>query len=204
MFLKQVHVAAAALLAFSAGAASANTVFSENFDSFSNLITSNNYAPIFANSTALSPWTIGDTSVDLVNGGQHGAISGVSVDLAGTPGPGSISRSFAAIAGYTYTLTFDLFKNGAGDILTVELGSSTGTFPVVSSVTSQQMSWVAGITGTASVKFSSIGSSSGQYTNSFGPVIDNVILTAVPEPGAYAMMLAGLAVVGFVTTRRRI
>jgi len=36
-----------------------------------------------------------------------------------------------------------------------------------------------------------------------GMNIDNVSITAVPEPGTYALMLAGLGLVGFLARRRR-
>jgi hypothetical protein len=41
-----------------------------------------------------------------------------------------------------------------------------------------------------------------QTASSLWPTVDNLTL-AVPEPGTYAMMLAGLAAVGFIGRRRR-
>jgi hypothetical protein len=36
-----------------------------------------------------------------------------------------------------------------------------------------------------------------------GAILDQVTITAVPEPETYAMLLAGLAAVGFAARRRR-
>jgi len=37
----------------------------------------------------------------------------------------------------------------------------------------------------------------------YGPALDNVTVTAVPEPSTWAMMILGFAGVGYMTYRRR-
>jgi hypothetical protein len=72
--------------------------------------------------------------------------------------------------------------------------SSTGSPPLVVNV-------LAGFTGVlAPGAYSLIISGNAGSGASYG---GNVVLTPVPEPETYALMLAGLGVVGFVATRRR-
>ncbi|MCB1995276.1 MAG: PEP-CTERM sorting domain-containing protein, partial [Rhodoferax sp.] len=40
--------------------------------------------------------------------------------------------------------------------------------------------------------------------NGTWPTVDDLTVAAVPEPGTYAMLLAGLAAVGFVARRRNV
>jgi hypothetical protein len=92
--------------------------------------------------------------------------------------------------------------NGAGGITSfagllsaVNLtGSSTVTPPVVVNV----LSGFTGVLvpGAYSLRISGNAGASASYGG-------NVVLTPVPEPETYALMLAGLGVVGFVAARRR-
>mgnify|MGYP000974104778 CR=1 FL=1 len=89
--------------------ASANLLTNGNFDVFAgpwNGYGGNYHVVNAGDSTTIAGWLVGGASVDLIQN-TYGTISGVSVDLSGTPGPGSISQSFAAIANYTYTLAWD-------------------------------------------------------------------------------------------------
>jgi hypothetical protein len=54
------------------------------------------------------------------------------------------------------------------------------------------------LSGATTLTFSAVGAS-----NSYGGSLDNVSVTAVPEPETYALMLAGLGFVGFVARRRK-
>ena len=92
--------------------------------------------------------------------------------------------------------------NGAGGITsfagllsTVNLvASSTPSPPVVVNV-------LAGFTGVLTP-----GAYSLRISGNAGPGASyggNVVLTPIPEPGTYALMLAGLGVVGFMAARRR-
>lgn len=54
-----------------------------------------------------------------------------------------------------------------------------------------------------SVQFAGIGQSVSFGSNNGSVAYDNITVSVVPEPGIAAMMLAGLAAVGFVARRRR-
>lgn len=149
----------------------------------------------------ITGWTVGGTSVDLIQGG-YGAITGTSVDMLGTPGPGSLSQSFATTAGQAYQLSFDLSLNGSGSnasgLLAVSLdnGSATNFFG-----TTNHTSHTLNFTGTGSLL--ALTFSSAQTGDYSGAVLDNVSVTAVPEPESYAMMLAGLGLMAGIARRRK-
>jgi len=184
---------AVSLLSTGAAQAAGNLLIDGNFDAFAGQVTLGSYTKIDAG--ALGAWTVTGVSVDLILG-AYNAISGVSIDLAGSPGPGGLTQSFNATAGYTYTLTFDYANNG-GTELNVGLGTSTHQITNLAP-NSASYSWTANATGTQWVSFNS-----GTAGGNSGPVIDNVMLTAVPEPETYALLLAGLGVIGMLSSRRR-
>lgn len=193
--MKPTIIAALAALSLSAGSAGAatNLLADGDFEAFA---FGTGYQKVSAGAP-LGAWTVGGNSIDLIQG-AYNAISGVSVDLAGSPGPGSLSQSFNAIAGYSYLLSFDLANNG-GSRMDVTFGGTTTSFTPTNTVTPHSLSWTAAVTGSQTVKFDSV-----VGTNN-GPVLDNVVLTvtAVPEPGTYALLLSGLLAVGFVARRRQ-
>ncbi len=180
--------------ALACGSANAVVLIAEDFESFDPLVANTGYTQV--NAGSLGAWTVGGNSVDLIQN-NYGAINNVSVDLAGSPGPGSLSQSFIAMAGWTYTLTWDYFKNGSGTPLDVVLGGLAQTFAAPAGITSGLMTWTPTTNTPFSVSFA--GGAGVQ-----GPTLDNVTLTAaIPEPETYALMLAGLGVIGYVARRRR-
>lgn len=152
-------------------------------------------------------WTVTSGTVDVVGGaGGWGGLcaSGgvVCIDLDGsTNQAGILSRSFAATAGTVYTATFDLAGNqrGGSDSLLVNFGTASQTFNLASNA-----AW-----NTYSLSFTATGNTN--YDLSFhnaggdniGIVLDNVSVTAVPEPETYAMLLAGLGLMGTIVRRRK-
>jgi len=193
--LKGLLAAGLATMAASSGAVGLLT--NSGFENNSVVVPNGGYVTVGAGSSAITGWTVGGVSVDLIQG-NYNAISNISVDLAGTPGPGSVSQSFNATAGYTYTLDWDIANNGgSANSLVVTLGEKTLTYSPSNPSYHASFSWMAPLTKSYLVTFASTDS------NNSGAVIDNAVLTAVPEVGTMAMSLAGLGVLCFVARRRR-
>jgi len=187
-------LAVAAAMALSAGAHAA-TVFSDDFDGDAlqlNAIPAN--------------WTLGNAgAVDVI--GAPGFFdllpgNGHYVDLDGSNGlAGLLQTSFASSAGTTYTATFQLGGNqrdGSTDSVTVLFGSTTLTLPI--GPTDAFTTYSISTTGTGgSLQLSFLDGRNGNV----GALLDNVSITAVPEPAGLALMLGGLAALGLTARRRR-
>jgi hypothetical protein len=197
-------------LAFSA------VLINETFETAAGAPGSGGYQPIYNGATFSSTggpvWTVGGNSIDLISV-AHGSPNGsIGVDLNGDAA-GSISTSVNATAGLSnFTLTFDYWGNGgAGRTFTYQVGTqSVGTLTssaspnISASLTPNpfSLSWTAN--EGSSIALSFVGTSVGAA----GGTIDNIRLTqdvvaAIPEPGEWAMMLAGLSVVSVIARRRK-
>lgn len=130
-----------------------------------------------------------------------------------TANPDAISQSVNVTAGQTYSLSFNYYvpQNGfnnpndatlnflingapAGSLL--QAGSASGTTPVTWHTFTT--SWLATSTGAVPLEFQfrGLGVTAADFA------IDNVSMTAVPEPATWALLIAGFALVG-VSMRRR-
>ena len=83
------------------------------------------------------------------------------------------------------------FGNLSGQVLTNTAGAPSGNVW-------QQFTGQVLLNGPTSLMFYATGRS-----DSLGGSLDNVSVTAVPEPESYAMMLAGLALMGTIARRRK-
>ena len=83
------------------------------------------------------------------------------------------------------------FGNLSGQVLTNVAGAPSGNVW-------QQYTGLVLLNGATSLMFYGTGRS-----DSLGGSLDNVSVTAVPEPESYAMMLAGLALMGTIARRRK-
>ena len=112
----------------------------------------------------------------------------------------------ATLAGQKYVLSFDLAGNPQGGPDEKKLQVNVGGIPVMvfntfgKSITN--MGW-----GARSFEFTASASSTtlsfaSMTSGAYGVALDNIYVTAVPEPESYAMLLAGLGVMGTVARRR--
>lgn len=119
-----------------------------------------------------------------------------------------IAQSFATSPGASYRVSFGLSgENSSGDeTLTVAAAGTSIDYLLIPDgqgvfrrpFVTQSFSFVA----TAAQTTLSFIHSAGLGGNN-DPLIDGVSVTAVPEPGSYALMLLGLGVVGARLSRRR-
>lgn len=199
MKMNKAWLAAGALVALSSSAFAQNLIANGNFETYTGVtpLAAGQYQTVGSTASgpnfgAITGWTVGGTSVDVIRVPGFNAISNISIDLAGTPGPGSVSQTFNSIIGQSYLLTWDYRNNGGFQPLAVTFGETTGSFAVANGMplTFGQL-WYTAIATSTTVMFAS-----GPAQTNGGPVIDNVSVTAVPEPSTYAMALAALALVG--------
>lgn len=187
----------AAILLGSSTVNAANVVFFDNFDADH---TTNNA------SSFVQGWQVSNGSVDLDGTGfVHDELPGHGhyVDLDGsTLQAGILSNSITLSAGLTYTMSFAIAgnqRNWGNDTLDVTFGSSSQTYVI----------GAADPLTTKALTFSP--TSSGVYNFSFhnrggdnrGAFLDQVSITAVPEPSTYSMLLTGLFVAGAMLRRQR-
>jgi PEP-CTERM motif len=139
----------------------------------------------FGAGTTANPWLSTNTATDSITFSNFiGGVTAIGGNFFGS----DISGLFAA-----------------GDI-TLTATDSTGstTFTITGATVNSFAGFVSSTTGFTSLVVRSVQPASGFLW----PTVDNLTLaktlvTAVPEPETYALMLAGLGVLGFVARRRR-
>lgn len=180
-------------------AAPVNLLVNGDFEANIGNVSIGGFTTVAAGNSSITGWTVGSTSVDLIRN-AFGFIDSVSIDLAGTPGPGSLSQTFSVLAGMTYELEFDYFRNGGGTALALNFGDLATIIlgAPLAIVRDQTYRWTALSSGIASVTFTS-GAGDG------GPTIDNVSVSqmAVPIPQTTSLVLAALIAMALVSRRRR-
>lgn len=198
MKLKQLAVAATLLLSFSFTHA-ASPIFSDDFNSYS--ADQFNWAP-----PALSSWTVSPNgTVDIHGaGGIFDLIpgNGSYVDLDGTTSSsGLFSNNVNLIEGSTYTLSFDLAGShrGSAETVNVNFGSTVASYSFNSEdpFSTFTLNFTPESSGSYSFSYLNVGG------DNVGALLDNVSVSAVPEPEIYAMLLVGLGMMGFMTRRRK-
>ena len=161
--------------------------------------------------SSINGWaTVAGSGIEVRNNVVGTADDGVNfVELDGRAGQGNttMQQTVKTQAGQLYDLSFaysprpGLASKESNGILVAWNGVTLGTYKGAGS---SQHNWieistsVIGTGGMDRLSFSAIGTN-----DSLGGSLDSVSLTAaVPEPGTYALMLAGLAAVGFIARRR--
>jgi Protein of unknown function (DUF642)/PEP-CTERM motif len=212
-------VAAAALVAVS-GAAQANLLTNGSFESGSAL--TSGYTTLLIGDTTITGWTVVNDNLAWFHdafGAGAGALSasnGVKfLDLTNTSPSctpcGGVEQTIGTTIGETYTLSFDLGSSSGYQIPS----SIEATLQIVVGgvVTQTFTSTASGVNNWESFSKTFVASNANttiRLVGSFAQLdyvgLDNVSVVAspVPEPGALALMVAGLAAVGSVVSRRRV
>jgi PEP-CTERM motif len=197
MKFKQLAVVATLLLGSSLTHA-ASPIFLDDFNSYP--ADQFNWVPA-SNGWAVSP----NGTVDIHGtGGVFDLIpgNGSYVDLDGTTLSGGLfSNNVNLIGGTTYTLSFDLAGShrGSAETVNVNFGSTAASYSLDSAdpFSTRILNFTPGSDGSYSFSYLNVGG------DNVGALLDNVSVSAVPEPETYAMLLAGLGLVGFISRRRR-
>ena len=149
-------------------------------------------------------WT-GMTNIELRNNAAGTAQDGVNFVELDTNINMSIKQTLTNLAQSEYLLSFWYSArpqtSTATNGLSFSLGTFTGSVSPVANNTSnniwQQYTAKVILSGNTDLKFTAIGTS-----DSYGTSLDNISVTAVPEPESYALMLAGLGFMGAIARRR--
>ena len=196
MMFKQFAVVTTLLLGSSLTHAAA-PIFSDNFDSYA--ANQLNWNP-----PASSGWTVSDGTVDLVGAGGTDLIPGNGryVDLDGsTSNSGLFSNNVDLVGGTTYTLSFDLggSHRGSTETVNVNFGSTAASYTLNSAdpFSTVTLNFTPGSNSSYDISYQNLGG------DNVGALLDNVSVSAVPEPETYAMLLAGLGLMGFIARRRK-
>ena len=213
-YLSRALFLGVAVSAWSAGA-SANLVSNGSFET---LVGGQNLANTYfeavnpgALSARIDGWTVtgySGNSVDIVREGTGASAldwaqaGEYAIDIAGTPGPASISQDIgAAVASQAYLLSFWTSSNGAA--LTGAMDVFWNGISVLSGglVSPAQGTWaqhqftIFGTAGVDTLKFTDL------KGGNAGVLLDNVSLTAVPLPPA--AILFGSVLFGFAVVARK-
>ena len=156
----------------------------------------------------LTGWTGGQAGIELRNNVAGAAYDGVNFVELDTTSNSLMAQAVGTSLGASYNLSFAYSARegvplGSNGIEVFWNGVSQGVFDAAGAPAGHNWNvfnlLVSGAAGSSTLQFVGVGTS-----DSLGGSIDAVALnTAVPEPETYALMLAGLGIIGFVARRRK-
>lgn len=218
-----IAIAAAATLATAAGSANAvELLVNGGFDNIGAAMPEGwGGLTYYTDGTHVAPtgltipgWTVTSGSVDLTSTGSYWGPAdspGYSLDINGWD-PGTITQSFGTVLGRLYTVAYAYSRNlaGAPDPATATVSAGGVTENVIAALNdpafgfgSHGMLWKHdGFTfvGTGQLATIELKATTG---GNGGVFFDSISVTAVPEPAAWALMIAGFGFTGAALRRRR-
>jgi len=188
---------AAAALAVAASGAQANLVNNGSFEADSQ---ANGTWAIYSN---LTGWT-GIPNIELRNNVAGTAQDGVNFVELDSNGNSGMSQSITGTGLYELSFWYSARPNVAAGSngLDFSFGSLSDNvlYGVAGGAVNNWQHYTALVTlsGPTTLTFSAA-----QTSDSLGGSLDNISVTAVPEPETYAMLLAGLGLMGTIARRRK-
>ena len=202
MFTLKTSIAIAALaLAGAAHAAGPNLVTDGTFAGSAGGYTTVN------GGGSIGAWAVGGGSVDWI-GNYWTAPGGTnSIDLDGNA-PGAISQNITGLAAGLYQVTFDLAGNPDGGVTNklVDVSLGDGAFQQVHFDTATRGAGMGWVTETLTFDVASgdtLSFVSADGSGPYGAALANISVTAVPEPASLGLLLAGMGMIGVMSSRRR-
>ncbi len=219
-----VFLAGAMTLALVSAGAQANLLTNGSFENTNNTFVpdGNRVMDLPSGSSAIPGWTTtnGVNTAWIQNGNPYNipASNGqFFLDLtsyfnSGTYG--GVTQSFATTAGQSYTATFDLgfggdsFAFGGPVSVTASAGNFTGNFTSASGTPNPAVWNARSFTflaqgASTTLRIVGLSTAGGSYIGLDNVDVELTAVGAIPEPETYAMLLAGLGLLGFVRRRRK-
>jgi hypothetical protein len=199
--MKKITILIAFLGMSSLANASPNLVLNGSFEADSQ------GAGTWSNYTNLTDWVGGEFGIELRNNVAGAASNGVNFVELDTTQNSSMYQNISTSLGSVYNLSFDYSprENISSESNPIQvLWNGVQVTEVTGTGGPSGNNWitydfkVTGTGGLDQLKFVATG-----ISDSYGGSLDNVVLTAVPEPETYAMLLAGLGLVGFTIRRTK-
>ena len=165
---------------------------------------SDGFTTFSSGAQGLTGWTIGLGSVDLVGSYWSAASGNNSLDLNGNM-RGGISQLLQTTTGQLYQLSFDMAGNFASGpaIKRMSVNVDGHIYSFDTTLTSAgSMGWTHYVSMFYATSDSARLSFTSLVDDAYGPALDNVSVIAVPELQSYAMLLAGLGLMGTIVRRR--
>ena len=202
MQFSQSLIVAAALAASVSAQAAPNLIVNGSFEATT--VNPNTWVIL----PTIPGWT-GNPDIELRNDYDGPAQDGVNFVELDTFANSAMHQSFAAtgqvLLSFWYAPRANANAPAGSNDLSFSLGNLSGTL-LQGVAGSTPQTWIhytgvadVGNSGTATLSFAALG-----ISDQIGGSIDNVSVTAVPEPGMAALLLAGLGLVGWQARRRRV
>ncbi len=166
--------------------------------------------------SGLSGWTVGDNVLALTGNdyvpccGTSGTATQMANPFASfgagnTTGTNTLSQSIATVSGHKYVLSFDAGALGGGSQAISELAGATPlgseTLNANDALGSTFTHYSFTFTATGATTLLTFSNTS--FADGIDPIVDNVSVSAVPEPAAWAFMILGVAMAGGMARARR-